>query len=145
MESVTSTLKELIKSGTSLGGNVFLIMLLLVLGFATFGAWFYWVIKPDRDAAREAKRLAEENKAKLGETVSALSDIALSTRRSVRSIKRQVNQSGDDLRKTLRCKLIEVEAIAKLAKKLDIDISSELGNVKGLIDIVHLPPGNTDA
>ena len=122
-EAITTT-GEVLKTSSQYGSDVFLTSIILICGAALTGVYVWYVAIPNGKSHRDnTERLSTAIQTMSGQSTTTL-DHAVQIRGSTDTIQKQIDRLMD-------CKKLEITAIQKVADKCDVDLTSELSELKG--------------
>lgn len=122
-EAVT-TVGEVLKTSSQYGSDVFLTSLILICGAALTGVYVWYVAIPNGKSHRENTQILSAAIQTMSGQSSTTLDHAVQIRGSTDTIQKQIDKLMD-------CKKLEVVAIQKVADKCDVDLTSELSELRG--------------
>ncbi len=114
-----------IDASAQYGGEVWLLSIVLLSIGILGGIWIWQVSIPNQRSARD-------NTAKLTEAVITLTSVTGATHQHVVTTSQDMTETKAAVRSLCRSKVIEADILTKLADKADLDINSELGELKGI-------------
>ena len=122
-EAIT-TAGEVLKTSSQYGSDVFLTSIILIFGAALTGMYVWYVAIPNGKSHRENTQILSAAIQTMSGQSSTTLDHAVQIRGSTDTIQKQIDRLMD-------CKKLEVVAIQKVADKCDVDLTSELSELKG--------------
>lgn len=114
-----------IDAASQYGGEVWLLSIVLIAIGILAGVWLWQVSIPNQRANRE-------NNSKLTEAVSTMSAIVGNTHERVMTTGQHVVEVKAAVNAICKAKAVECDILGQLADKADLDLSSQLGHLRGL-------------
>lgn len=143
MESGTEVAKQLVSEASANGPVVFIAVAFLLIFAAAFGAYFWYVLRPDRDSRR-----------KIEESNAAATELMAQTTAAMGKVVGETHEvANDSLNHTIRVALLleqlmrihgrSLPIFQKLATKFELGIESDLAAMIGAIELIeHSHAGN---
>lgn len=134
MEAGTDIAKQMVSEASANGPVVFIAVAFLLIFAAAFGAYFWYVLRPDRDSRRKIEESNAAATELMAQTTAAMGKVVGETH--------EFAESG--LNHTIRVALLAEQQIRvlsrsmpilqKIAGKLELDVASDLAALGGALE-----------
>lgn len=137
MEAGTDIAKQMVSEASANGPVVFIAVAFLLVIAGLCGAYFWFVIRPDRDSRRKIEESNAAATALMAQTTAAMGKVVSETH----------EKASDNLNHTIKVALIleqlmrvhgrSLPIFQKIASKLELGIDSDLAAMIGAIELIE--------
>jgi hypothetical protein len=137
MEAGTDIVKQTLNEASANGPVVFIAVAFLLVFSGMAGAYFWYVIRPDRDSRRKVEESNAASAALMAQATAAMGKVVGET----------YEKTSDNLSHTIKVALIleqlmrihgrSLPIFQKIASKLDLGIDSDLAAMIGAIELIE--------
>lgn len=137
MEAGTEVVKHTLSEASSNGPVVFIAVAFLIVFASAFGAYFWFVLRPDRDSRRKIEESNAAATALMAQTTAAMGKVVGETH--------EVASEGLDhtvrvamlIEQLLRTHGRSIPIMQKIASKLDLGIDTDLAALMGALESIE--------
>lgn len=115
---------QFVDTAGGFGGAVWLLSLVLLFIALLVGFYAWKIGIPNATAHRD-------NSSKLADAISAMGPLTSETHAKVHISGQTIDQTQSMIRVIASCRVAECAALEKLAQKANVDVSAELGEIRG--------------
>lgn len=128
MDDASGTIKEIVKSAGNYGPDVFLSVIILIIGFGFLGFYLWKVVIPNAESDRKT---AEE----MAKVIAALGTVVGEIRHIVESTDKTTGRLNESMADVVRSVIVAISVLERVMTdaKVSTDMKSELGQIKGML------------
>jgi hypothetical protein len=136
-QAASEAAKQIMTEASANGPVVFIAVAFLLIFASAFGAYFWYVLRPDRDSRRKIEESNAAATALMAQTTAAMGQVVSETHEF----------ASDGLNHTIRVALIleqfmrvhgrSIPILQKIAAKLDLGIDSDIAAMLGAMESIE--------